>query len=77
MRNKVIDSVNIIVSFIVRMGKEADGAFNQSELITIGVQKIFQVADDRTNIFVSQFKFAVLSYLNPFVNLTRISFLNH
>ena len=38
MRRELIDSVNVIVSFIVRTREEANSAFNQSELITIDVQ---------------------------------------
>ena len=33
----MIDSVNIIVSFIVRTGEEANSAFNQGELIAVGI----------------------------------------
>lgn len=31
----MIDSVNIIVSFIIRTGEEANSAFNQGELISV------------------------------------------
>ena len=38
MRGKVIDSVNVLISFVIGTGKEVDSAFNQSELIAVGIQ---------------------------------------
>ena len=37
MRRELIDSVNVVVGFVVRTRKEANGAFNQVELIAVGV----------------------------------------
>jgi len=37
MRRELIDSVNVVVGFVVRTRKEANSAFNQVELIAVGV----------------------------------------
>ena len=38
MRSELIDSVNVIISFVIGAGKEVDSTFNQVELIAVGVQ---------------------------------------
>lgn len=38
MRSKVIDSVNILIGFVIGAREEADSAFNQGEFIAVGVQ---------------------------------------
>lgn len=38
MRHELIDSVNILINFVIGSGEEADSAFNQCEFIAIGVQ---------------------------------------
>ena len=35
MRSKLIDSVDVIVGFVIGAGEEADSAFNQGELIAV------------------------------------------
>lgn len=37
MRSKVIDSVNVVVGFVIGSGEEANSAFNQVKLIAVGV----------------------------------------
>ena len=38
MRRELIDSVNVLISFVIGFGEKADSAFNQVKLIAIGVQ---------------------------------------
>ena len=38
MRRELIDSVDVVVGFVIGTRKETDGAFNQGELIAVGIQ---------------------------------------
>ena len=38
MRSELIDSVDIVIGFVVGAGEKADGAFNQSDFVAVGVQ---------------------------------------
>ena len=38
MRGELIDSVNVVVGFVIGTGEEADSAFNQGDFVAIGVQ---------------------------------------
>ena len=37
MRSELIDSVDIVIGFVVGAGEKADGAFNQSYFVAVGV----------------------------------------
>ena len=53
MRSKEINSVNVLISFVIGFGEEANSAFNQVELIAVGVQfggvknRVSEVVDER------------------------------
>ena len=38
MRGELINSVNVVVGFVIGTGEEADSAFNQGDFVAIGVQ---------------------------------------
>ena len=38
VRSELIDSVDIVIGFVVGAGEKADGAFNQSDFVAVGVQ---------------------------------------
>ena len=38
MRGELINSVNVVVGFVIGTGEEADSAFNQGDFIAVGVQ---------------------------------------
>ena len=38
LRRELIDSVDIVISFVIGAGEKADGAFNQSDFVAVGVQ---------------------------------------
>ena len=38
LRRELIDSVDVVVGFVVGAREEADGAFNQSDFVAVGVQ---------------------------------------
>ena len=38
LRRELIDSVNVLIVFVIGAGEKADGAFNQSDFVAVGVQ---------------------------------------
>ena len=53
MRRELIDSVNILIGFVIGAGEEANSAFNQGEFIAVSVHfcriqnRVSEVVDER------------------------------